>query len=399
MASPTRPAPATSSPLRLLRDVRFLNAFGQVVFLILVILALLWLFNNSRRGLARAGMSLGFDFLDRPSSFQIDEGLVPQPHTRDQTFGHAFLIGFVNTLRVCVVGLVLTTILGLVMGIGRLSTNWLIRQIAVVYIEVMQNTPLYLQLIFLYSGVILLFPRVSEAIVLPGPIYLTVRGMAMPGPYFGDTSGIWFVLILAASVIGLVVWRQRRAEWIRTGKPTYGVELGLGIVFAAAVLSGLVLKPFVISLPQTLGPRFVETEGIILSPEFVAIVAGLVLYTGAFVAEIVRAGIQSVPTGQWEAARAQGLNYFQILRLVVLPQALRVMIPPLTNQYLNLIKNSSLGAAVGFSDLFGVGKTVQLQSGQSVQVIIVIMVTYLALDLLAAWVMNVINARSQIRVR
>src|SRR5437763_1019041 len=162
------------------RDIRVLRVIGQVAFLIVVILLFTWLLGNTREGLKRAGLSLGFDFLSSPSSFQIDEGLSAQPHVRTDSFGHAFIVGFINTLRVIFIGLVLTTILGLVMGIARLSTNWLIRSIAVVYIEIMQNTPLLVQLAFLYTGIFLTLPSVREALTLPGPIYLSVRGLAMP---------------------------------------------------------------------------------------------------------------------------------------------------------------------------------------------------------------------------
>ncbi len=399
----TQQAPLQFDKPPLWRDIRFLRIVGQAIFLIVVLFALGWFVNNTQQGLKRAGLSMSFAFLGQPSSFQIDEGLNAQPHTRTDTFGHAFVIGFINTLRVIFIGLILTTILGLVMGVARLSTNWLIRHIAVTYIEIMQNTPLLVQLIFLYTGVMLTLPSVRDAVVLPGPIYLSVRGLATPTLLPTDTTLPWLAAVLIGVVIGVTIWRRRRQIQIESGASTHGAELGLGIIAAVAVLAWLLLSasqpPFTMSLPRTVGPRYVEGEGSILSPEFAAILFGLVLYTGAFVAEIVRAGIQSVPNGQWEAARAQGFSHFQILRLIVLPQALRVMIPPLTNQYLNLIKNSSLGAAVGYSDLFGVGKTIQLQSGASVQVIVVVMLTYLILDLFAAFVMNNVNTRFQLKAR
>lgn len=395
--------PSSDKP-PLWRDIRFLRVIGQVAFLIVVILIFSWLVGNTREGLKRAGLTLGFDFLSSPSSFQIDEGLTAQPHVRSDSFGHAFVIGSINTLRVIFIGLILTTILGLVMGIARLSTNWLIRSIAVVYIEIMQNTPLLVQLVFLYAGVFLLLPSVREAVTLPGPIYLSVRGLAMPALLPTASTPIWLVILSFGAGLGIREWQQRRRLWLHTGVPTHGVARGIGITFFVGAVAWLVLAlfsqpPFTVSLPQTVGPRYVEGEGVVVSPEFAAIVTGLVLYTGAFVAEIVRAGMQSVPVGQWEAARAQGFSYIQILRLIVLPQALRVMIPPLTNQYLNLIKNSSLGAAVGYSDLFGVGKTIQLQSGASIQVIVIVMLTYLILDLFGSYIMNQVNARFQLKTR
>jgi general L-amino acid transport system permease protein len=388
------------------RDIRFLHFIGQVIFLIVMIVLFAWLFNNTRTGLERAGVPLGFNFLDQPSSFQIDEGLLPSPHSRQDTFAHAFGIGLINTVRVLVIGLILTTIVGLVMGIARLSTNWLIRTIAAIYVEVMQNTPLLLQLIFIYVGVILLLPPVRQSVTLPGPVYLSVRGMALPALWSTPTTLLWLIIVITAFIAGVVIWRRNRRIQLDTGRITYGFEIGLALFLGLSIISWIVFAvlpglgaPFTISLPQITGPRYVDTQGIIVSPEFVAIVAGLVLYTGAFIAEIVRAGIQSVPKGQWEASRAQGFSYFQILRLIVLPQALRVMIPPLTNQYINLIKNSSLGAAVGYSDMFGISKTIQLQSGQPIEVIAIVMVAYLTLDLIASALMNLLNTRFQFKTR
>ncbi len=383
------------------RDIRILRVVGQLVFLVIVVLLFSWFANNTIQGLDRAGLAPNFSFLNQTSSFQIDEGLVSQPHLRTDTFGHAFLIGFINTLRVIFIGLFLTTIVGLVMGIARLSTNWLIRQIASVYVEVMQNTPLLVQLVFLYAGVFLTLPAVRDAVTLPGPVYMSVRGTAVPLPRPTETTAIWLLTLFIGAVLGIILWWRQRQIWITTGQDTHGVQLGLGLFLLIAFVAWLVLPtaPVFISLPRIAGLRYAQDEGAVVSPEFMAILTGLVLYTGAFIAEIVRAGIQSVPNGQWEAARAQGLSYYQILRLVVLPQALRVMIPPLTNQYLNLIKNSSLGAAVGYSDLFGVSQTIRLQSGQSVPVIVIVMITYLVLDLAGALIMNMLNSRFQIKTR
>jgi general L-amino acid transport system permease protein len=380
------------------RDIRFLRTAGQVVFLVVVLLLSAWFLNNIDQGLRRTGLYPSFYFLDQTSGFAIGEGLTPEPHTNMDTYGHALVIGLINTMRAVVIGIVLTTSLGLLMGLARLSTNWLLRQIATVYIEVMQNTPLLLQLIFFYSAVMLLMPPIRQALVLPGPTYLSIRGLAMPGLWPTDGTLAWTLLVLAAATAGWWIWRRRRTVQIETGQMTYGAEIGLGIVALAFVVGWIIFRPYTVSLPRIVGPRYVDSEGVIVTPEFTAIVAGLVLYTGAFVAEIVRVGIQSVPLGQWEAARAQGFGYVQALRLIVLPQALRVMIPPLTNQYLNLIKNSSLGAAVGFADLFGVSKTI-FNSGQTIPVIIVVMVAYLTMDLAVAFIMNLLNARFQLRTR
>lgn len=385
--------------LKLLRDIRFLQAVGQIVFLIGMVLLFAWLIGNGREGLRRAGLLPGFSFLSQPSSFQIDEGLTAQPHTRSDSFAHAFALGLLNTLRVVSVGLILASLLGLAVGVGRLSSNWLIRQITRIYIEIFQNTPLLVQLIFLYSGVFLTLPSVREAVVLPGPIYLSVRGVALPALVSSESTPFWWGLMFTALVAGLVLWRARRRQQLDNGKPTYGAELGVLLVIGAGLIGVLVLHPYTVSLPATVGPRYVSDVGAVVSPEYVALVIGLVLYTSAFIGEIVRSGIQSVPPGQWEAARAQGFSGGQTLRLIILPQALRVMFPPLTNQYLNLLKNSSLGAAIGYADVFGIGRTIQLQSGESIPVTLIIMLLYLSLSLLTSFVMNTLNARFQLKTR
>jgi general L-amino acid transport system permease protein len=399
--SQREPVRSSFSLSSLWRDIRFIRVALQVVFLAVVLGLLIWLANNARLGLQRASIQTSFDFLSQPSSFQIDEGFVSEPHKRTDSFAHAFLIGFLNTLRVIAFSLALSTLLGLVVGVARLSTNWLIRSLAAAYVEVIQNTPLLLQLIFLYSGVLLSLPPIKQAIALPGPSFLSIKGLATPSPVPTSTTLPWLIIVLIGLVISRNIWRTRRRVRLETGQITYAAEAGLGLIALIAVVSWLILQgiaapPFTISYPRVQGFSYVQGEGSVVSPEFVAIVAGLTLYTGAFIAEIVRAGIQSVPVGQWEAARSQGFSYFKILRLIVLPQALRVMIPPLTNQYLNLSKNSSLGAAVGFADLFGIARTIQ-QAVPVVPVVIIVMGTYLLISLIGAAIMNVINARFQLK--
>ncbi|MCC7207630.1 MAG: ABC transporter permease subunit [Anaerolineae bacterium] len=394
-----QPPPARpSGPLGFLRDLRFLRYAAQLVFLIAIVLLFAWLASNTAQQLQRASIPTSFTFLNQPSGFDIDEGFVDQPHTRTDTFAHGFVIATLNTLRVIVTGLVFATLLGLVVGIARLSTNWLVRNMALGFVEIMQNTPLLLQLFFLYSGVVLALPPARRAIELPGPSLLSVRGLATPSLVPTANAGLWFFFVALALVAGGTLWRRLRKIRIDTGRTTYAAETGLIIIAGVGVLAWMALIPFTVSLPRLQGSGYARGEGAILSPEFFALTLGLVLYTGAFIAEVVRSGIQSVPPGQWEAARSQGFSYGQILRLIVLPQALRVMIPPLTNQYLNLAKNSSLGAAVGFADLYAVAQTMQ-QSVPVIPVVIIIMSTYLVINLLVAFVMNMVNARVQLRTR
>ncbi|MBX3083616.1 MAG: ABC transporter permease subunit [Anaerolineae bacterium] len=391
-------APPTPSSSSVLRDVRFIRAFVQIVFIVSMTLLVGWFVNNGRQGLNRLGIKVDFGFLNTPSNVQIDEGLSEAPHAASDTFAHAFVIGVINTLRVVVIGLILATIVGLIMGVARLSSNWLVRTLSTIYIEIAQNTPLLVQLVFIYSGVILTLPPARNSITLPGPLYLSVRGFATPALWPTDNTALWTLIMLVALVIGVVIWRQRTAIQIETGRPTYGFEIGVGLMLLIGVISAILLHPYLVSLPEIRGPRYAPGVGVVVSPEFFAITVGLVLYTGAYIAEIIRSGIQAVPNGQWEAARAQGFSYVQTLRFIVLPQAMRVAIPPLTNQYLNLIKNSSLAGIVGYQDIFGVGK-IGFESGQTVPVVIIVMVLYLILDLFTAFLMNIINARVQFKTR
>ncbi len=308
------------------------------------------------------------------------------------------MVGIVNTLRAVVVGLIGTTILGLIVGVARLSSNWLTRTLSLIFIEIMQNTPLLLQLIFLYAGVFLALPPARESIQLPGPSYLSVRGLATPALIPTTNITLWTVIVLGAVILGVTLYRRLRKQGLESGARTYAFEIGLLIPVITLLVATALFAPYTVSYPEIIGPRYAPGAGSVVSPEYVAIVVGLILYTGAYTAEVVRSGIQSVSQGQWEAARSQGFSYFQTLRLIILPQALRVMIPPLTNQYLNLIKNSSLAGVVGFADVFGVGKTA-LESGQTVPVVIIVMLIYLVMDLTTAFVMNILNQRVQIKAR
>ncbi len=341
------------------------------------------------RGLARVGGTFSFAFLENAASFALSETSLPYNPATD-SYLYAFFIGALNTLRVVIVGIVLTTLLGLGAGIARLSSNWLIAKIAQVYVEIFRNTPLLIQLFFWYFVGILKLPRVRESIALPGGIYLSNRGLAVPWFTPNETFTVW----LAAAGIGIVVAFVLYKLLARAATPLLYEWRGVWAMLlwlAIAFLSALVLSPFASSVPER--GNFNFRGGTILSPEYAALLLGLVVYTGAFIAEIVRAGIQAVPRGLSEASRALGLTYVQTLRLITIPLALRVIIPPLTNQYLNLAKNSSLAIAVGYADLFYVSNTIFNQTGQTLQVILMIMLAYLAQSLVLAAVMNGVNAR------
>jgi len=376
------------------RDERVLKVLAQIALVILVLAVGAWALSNYRE----RGLTFSFGFLDEEASFDLAEGI---PFSPTDSYARAFLVGVVNTIRVASLGVVLATLLGLVTGIARLSDNWLVSKIASVYIEIIRNTPLLVQLFFLYFAVILKLPQLKKqdeitAITLPGPTYLSNRGLAMPWPRPSESFGSWWPFLVAALVVAVVLWILRARGVQRTGRPSFNFLWVVIAFFTIPVLGWLVVpgNPLILDVPVIEGLR--ATGGTVLSPEFVALTFGLVVYTGAFIAEVVRAGIMAVSKGQTEAARAQGFTNGQILRLIVLPQALRVIIPPLISQYLNLTKNSSLAVGIGFLDLYAVSSTMLNQSGRVVEVFLMIMASYLSMSLSISLIMNIVNRRIQI---
>jgi general L-amino acid transport system permease protein len=377
------------------RDTRFLQALAQAIFVILVLIAGRWLIGNLLTSLDERGLDLSFSFFQRTAGFGIGEGL---PFERTDTFWRAYVVGFVNSIRIIVFGLALATVLGILTGISLLSTNWLVRNLVGAYVEVMRNTPLLVQLFFIYFGIILKLPSLQDRLIL-GPFSLSNRGFFFPRAVPEEGSALWLVLTVAALVGGIILYRVLLQRRILTGEETRpGLKASL-LVFGVPLLSWFLLpgNPYTIEYPELAGLSI--EGGARLTPEFAGILFGLVLYTAAFIADIVRAGILAVPKGQLEAAKASGLTQVQVLRLVILPQAMRVIIPPLTNQYLNLAKNSSLAVGVGFPDLYSISSTIFNQSGQAVQVISLMMGTYLLMSLLISAVMNALNARLKIQER
>ena len=376
------------------RDEHVLKVLAQIAFVILVLAMGWWAISNYRE----RGLKFSFSFLDEEASFDLAEGIAFSP---TDSYARAFLVGVANTARVASLGVILATLLGLVTGIARLSDNWLVSKIASVYIEIVRNTPLLVQLFFLYFAVILKLPQLKmkgeiTAITLPGPTYLSNRGLAMPWPRPSEPFGWWWPFFVVALVVAVVLWILRARGVQRTGRPSFNL-LWVVIAFVTVPVIGWLVvpgNPLVLDVPVVEGLRV--RGGTVLSPEFVALMLGLVVYTGAFIAEVVRAGILAVPKGQTEAARAQGFTGGQILRLIVLPQALRVIIPPLISQYLNLTKNSSLAVGIGFLDLYAVSHTMLNQSGRVVEVFLMIMASYLTMSLTISFIMNVVNRRIQI---
>ena len=372
------------------RDVRVLRILFQVVFLLGVILLLVILYTNMLRGLRGLGLTLNLNFLQNEAGFGISEGI---PYEPSDTYLKAFCVGILNTLKVSIIGIICATFLGLFFGIARLSSNWLIRTIATIYVECFRNIPLLLQILFWYTAAVGQLPRVRESISLFGGAFINNRGIYLPSPE--PTSGLkiwmWFLGagLLLAVILYIVRWRQLQ----QLDRPGFRAKWALP-AFLIVALCGWFLtpgRPFTLDLPVLQG--FNYRGGMRFTPEFSALLIALSIYTSAFIAEIVRSGIQSVIKGQKEAARSVGLNESQTLRLVVLPQAVPIIVPPLTSQYLNLAKNSSLAVAIAFPDLFGIGSTMMNQTGQSIPVFAMVMVSYLVMSLTTSAAMNWYNRR------
>jgi general L-amino acid transport system permease protein len=378
------------------RDIRFLKILAQVIFVIVLALVAGYLYANVTANLARQGMTMGYGFIKNPASFGIGESFIS--YEPSNTYARALLVGLVNTLVISALGIVLTTIVGILAGVARLSSNWLISRFAASYVGVIRNTPLLIQLMFWYFGVILQLPGVRQAIPLPGPIYLTQRGIYMVWVEATPTFSAWRVFLLVAFISIIIVWFVLRSAQKRASVPlSPWWNLAYLLVPALILWVGAILQPeppLRPYIPELTGLNF--RGGIRLTPEFAALLFGLVVYTGAFIAEIVRAGIQAVSRGQVEAARSLGFTNTQALRLIVFPQALRIMIPPVTSQYLNLAKNSSLAIAIGYPDLFSVAGTVFNQTGAALEIIAIMMLSYLSISLFTSLLMNIYNRRIQL---
>jgi len=374
----------------------------RAVFYQLVLLAaLLWLgvefAVNAKANLDAQKITSGFGFLDNTAGFGINQSLIP--YDESDTYARVFFVGLLNTLLVAAIGIVLATIVGFVVGLARLSRNWLVARLAGGYVELIRNLPLLFQLLFWYLAVLGTLPGPRQSISLFGAIFLNNRGVIVPAPVAGEGTGA-VMAVFALSVIATIalrVWAKRRQ--MRTGRQFPLLWTGLALVVAPPLVALVVMGfPIRFESPELRGFNFVG--GVRLLPEFIALLVALTTYTAAFIAEVVRAGVLAVPRGQTEAAFALGLRRALALRLIVVPQALRVIVPPLTNQYLNLTKNSSLAVAVGYPDLFAVfAGTALHQTGQAIEIIAITMAVYLAISLITSALMNWYNARIQVAER
>ena len=385
---------ASSQPIPFWRDIRVLHVIAQIAFLMLILFGIWWLFNNLQNNLKASGLRISFGFLNNTAGFPISEGLHYSPTNSN---GYAFLVGIVNTINVSVVGIVFATIIGVVVGISRLSSNWLVKKLAGFYVEVVRNIPLLVQLFFWYFAVMLTaLPLVKNSIHLPGSIYLTRRGVYIPWATLTKSFSTWVWFLIGGLILAVVTFMFRRIQLRRAERPGFPIIWATTVFILVSLVGWFITpgNPLKLSLPVL--NKFNFTGGLSLSTSFTALLVGLSVYTAAFIAEIVRAGILAISKGQTEAASAVGLSKVQVLRLVILPQALRVIIPPLASQYLNLTKNSSLAILIGFYDLMNVGTTIFNQTGRAVEMILLIMASYLTMSLITSMAMNYYNKRMKL---
>ena len=369
--------------------------FRSIVFQIIAIGALGTFFytivNNALTNLEARGIATGFDFLSQEAGFGIGLTLVEYDETF--SYGRTFVVGLLNTALVSVLGIILATVLGFTMGVARLSSNWLVSRFAAVYIEIFRNLPLLLQIFFWYFAVLQALPSARQSLSLGEAIFLNVRGLYLPAPVLEQGSS----LVIGALIVGIIatiiinIWANNKQRL--TGQQTPMIRIALSLIFGLPLVVYFVLgMPISAEYPELKGFNF--RGGISIIPELAALVLALTIYTASFIAEIVRSGINAVSHGQTEAAMSLGLPRARTLKLVIIPQALRIIIPPLTSQYLNLTKNSSLAMAIGYPDLVSVfaGTTLN-QTGQAIEIIAMTMGVYLTLSLLTSALMNIYNRK------
>lgn len=387
---PKHPNDASRSLMALLYDKTVRSIIYQVLVFGGVFLLGWYLVSNVQTNLDEQNIATGFGFLDREASFGISESVIA--YSPESNYGRALLVGILNTIKVSLTGIILASIIGTLIGIGLVSKNWLVRFIGKTYIDVFRNVPLLLQLFFWYALITNGLPGVRQALnPLPGT-FLTNRGLYLPIPA-DNPAWFWVFIAFIVGIIGAFVlrkWSFKRLE--ATGQVFPHLSVGLGIVVGLPILTWLLFgAPLEMNVPSLQGFNF--KGGLNMSPEFFTLLLGLTVYTATYIAEVVRSGIQSVPKGQSEASTSLGLKSSWTMRLIVLPQALRVIIPPLTNQYLNLTKNSSLAVAIGYPELVSISNTTMNQTGQAVEGVAIFMTVYLGISLLISLFMNWYNKR------
>lgn len=375
------------------RNKKVLPILIQILFVAIVGFAITIMVRNVQVGLEQIGLKIGLDFLNLKASFPIAESLIS--YTPEDPYSRAIIVGLLNTLKVSFFGVIIASVLGVIMGVARLSSNWLIRSLATVYVEVFRNTPLLVQIFIWNFAVFLPMPKIQDASSI-GSFYFSNRGAAIPWFTLHENTLIWIGVMVILAAIAILLFKKLTSISIANGKSTHPIITVIGFLVIGFILFYFILGngPFGISVPEFNGTAFVG--GTSLSIGFLSMLVALSIYTSTFIAEIVRGGILGVPKGQTEAAKALGFKSPTALRLIIFPQAIRIIIPPLTSQYLNLIKNSSLAMAVAYQDIVGIGNTIINQTGHTFEIILIMIAVYLFFSLGTSLFMNFFNKKFQL---
>ncbi|WP_445506364.1 amino acid ABC transporter permease [Niallia sp. 03190] len=381
----------TSTPLW--RNKKAVPILLQLIFVVIVGIALYLMINNVLYGLEQIGLTLGLDFLQLKASFPIAESLIH--YTPDDPYIRALLVGLLNTFKVSIFGIIFASLLGVCIGIGRLSNNWLVSKLATVYVEIFRNTPLLVQIFIWNFAVFLPMPKIQEALAI-GPFYFSNRGAAVPWFTTYSNTLLWFIILFVFIVLAIVMYKKLVNIEINTGKKMHPFLFSIGAFIIGCIVVYFITGngPLHLTVPKVENGAFVG--GTSLSIGFLSVLIALSVYTSTYIAEIVRAGIMGVPKGQAEAAKALGFKGSTSLRLIIFPQAIRIIIPPLTSQYLNVIKNSSLAMAVAYQDIVGIGNTVINQTGHTIETLFIIIAVYLFFSLMTSLFMNFFNKKFQL---
>ncbi|MDS7597086.1 amino acid ABC transporter permease [Agrobacterium tumefaciens] len=374
----------------LIYDPKIRSIAFQILTIVILVISIWWIGHNVATNLARSNTASGYGFLAGRSGFDIGDTLIE--YSSNSTYGRALVVGFLNTLMVAAIGIVTATIIGFIVGIGRLSGNWLIAKLCTIYVEVFRNIPPLLVIFFWYSGVLRALPNVRDSIALPFDVFLNNRGLVFPKPIWGDNAWMIAVAILIGILATVAVYKWATKRQMATGQRFPVLWTAIALIVGLPLVTFLALgAPITFDVP--VAGRFNLTGGGTILPEFFALYLALSFYTAAFIAEIIRAGIRGVSKGQTEASTALGVQPGLTTRLVVVPQAMRIIIPPLTSQYLNLTKNSSLGVAIGYPELVSTGGTTMNQTGQAVEIVSIWIIVYLSISLATSLFMNWFNAK------
>lgn len=380
----------SQSKANIFYDPFYRGLFYQIVSVVALVGLIYEVSGNVAENMAKSNLNIGFDFLDGRAGFDLAQSFIP--YTSDSTFMDALIVGLLNTLAVAAIGIVTSTILGLIIGIGRLSRNWLIATLCTIYVEIFRNLPPLLVIFFWYSGVLNALPQARDSIHLPFGAYLNNRGFFFPTPVF-ETGSIFILVAFVAGVIGsILVFRWAKARQMATGLQFPVLWVSLALIFGLPLITYF-MTGMPISMDYPVAGKFNMSGGSVVGPEFMSLYLALSVYTASFIAESIRSGIVGVSKGQTEAASALGLTPQQTMRLVVLPQSLRIVIPPLTSEYLGITKNTSLAVAVGYADLVAVGGTILNQTGHSIEIVAIWLVVFLGISLLTSLFMNWFNKK------